>query len=183
MTYFIDCDFILFNMRKKVNGEVRNKERTKKVLIEAVGKILLEEGYHKIGVNKVAKKAGVDKKLIYRYFGGLDFLLHSYFREKDFWTTLNNELFEGFDLFVNDKGKAVNYLTQLMSRLNKMEEARKIILWEVSEKNKILQELSFERELMGEELFKMTDLHFENSSIDLRACYALRRGVLSFITY
>ena len=53
----------------------RNKEQTKDKLLEAVRAIIRKEGFQNIGVNKVAKEAGVDKVLIYRYFGNLEGLL------------------------------------------------------------------------------------------------------------
>ena len=48
--------------------QIRNKEFTKRKLIDAVGEIFRTEGHTGLGVNKVAKRAGVTKKLIYDYF-------------------------------------------------------------------------------------------------------------------
>lgn len=50
-------------------------KETEKRLLEAVSKIIEEEGFTQIGINRIAKKAQCDKVLIYRYFGGLDGLL------------------------------------------------------------------------------------------------------------
>lgn len=171
-------------MRKEVNGEFRNKERTKSKLIAAVSDVLLNDGYDKLGINRVSKRAGVDKKLIYRYYGGFDELMNSYFREKDFWTSLNNEVFAGFEFMSEDYGRSVsvNYLIELLNSLKNKEETRKILLWEISEENKLLKDLSYEREMMGEELFKMTDSVFDNSKIDLRACYALLLGGVYYLS-
>ena len=47
-------------------------KETEKRLLEAVSKIIEEEGFTQIGINRIAKKAQCDKVLIYRYFGGLD---------------------------------------------------------------------------------------------------------------
>lgn len=57
---------------------MKNKENTKRKLIESVGSIIENEGVNKLGVNKVAKAAGVSKVLIYRYFGGYHQLLMEY---------------------------------------------------------------------------------------------------------
>ena len=51
-----------------MNDSPKNKELTKRKLFAAVGEILKSEGYNGLGVNRVAKQAGVNKKLIYRYF-------------------------------------------------------------------------------------------------------------------
>ena len=61
--------------RKAVAGNIRNKERSKEKFLEAVGKILETKGYSGLKVNDIAATAGVDKKMIYNYFGGTDQLI------------------------------------------------------------------------------------------------------------
>jgi len=171
-------------MRKIVDGEIRNKERTKEKLIEAVGEILVSEGYTKLGINNIARKAMVDKKLIYRYFGSLDELLSQYFRKRDFWTQLSEGTFENIDLSFEDHGKhlASEFLIHLFDNLYNLEEARKILTWEISEKSDHLKKLSFERELLGKDMFAQTDEYFENSHINLRACYAILLSGVYYLT-
>lgn len=62
-------------MRKAVSGPVRNKERTKAQLIKTVGKMIKTGGFQQLKVSKIAEVAGVDKKLIYEYFGSVDELV------------------------------------------------------------------------------------------------------------
>ncbi len=69
---------------------MKNKENTKRKLLDAVGVIIKRDGFNGLGVNKVAKLAGVSKILIYRYFGNFDQLVKSYVAEKNFWT--NNQV-------------------------------------------------------------------------------------------
>src|SRR3990167_678198 len=63
----------------------RNREQTAARMVAAVGEVLARDGFSGVGVNAVAKQAGVDKVLIYRYFGGLPQLLQAYGRSGDFW--------------------------------------------------------------------------------------------------
>jgi len=63
---------------------MRNKEKTKRKLIAALGTVVKREGLKNVGVNKVAEAAGVSKILIYRYFGGFNELLRVYQLEMDF---------------------------------------------------------------------------------------------------
>jgi AcrR family transcriptional regulator len=53
----------------------RDRGRTAAKLLEAARAIVFEDGFAAFGVNAVARRAGCDKQLIYRYFGGLDGLL------------------------------------------------------------------------------------------------------------
>lgn len=60
----------------------RDRAQTEQRLIDAVGQIIKEDGFDQIGINKIANRAGINKILIYRYFGGLDGLLVAYFKRK-----------------------------------------------------------------------------------------------------
>ncbi len=57
--------------------EVQTPRRaaTEARLVDAARQVLIEAGCHGFGVNGVARAAGCDKQLIYRYFGGLDGLI------------------------------------------------------------------------------------------------------------
>lgn len=65
---------------------MKNKENTKRKLLDAVGEIIKKSGFNGLGVNKVAKLAGVSKILIYRYFGDFHQLIKAYVVENNFWT-------------------------------------------------------------------------------------------------
>jgi len=65
--------------------EMKNRKQTERKLIDAVDHILKTKGFPGLGVNKVAKQAGVSKILIYRYFGNFEKLLKTCVAEKDFW--------------------------------------------------------------------------------------------------
>lgn len=70
----------------------RNRERTEQLLLQAVGTVLQTDGFPKLGVNRVAKEAGVDKVLIYRYFGSVDGLLKAYGMSEEFWPSIEEVL-------------------------------------------------------------------------------------------
>jgi len=70
---------------------MKNKEATKRKLLNAVGVIIKRDGFAGLGVNKVAKLSRVSKILIYRYFGGLSQLIAAYIKEKDFWINYSDD--------------------------------------------------------------------------------------------
>jgi AcrR family transcriptional regulator len=53
----------------------RDRDATERRILEAARDLLVEEGASGIGINAVARRAGCDKQLIYRYYGGLDGLM------------------------------------------------------------------------------------------------------------
>lgn len=50
----------------------RDREATERLILAAAKEVLAEEGFANFGVNAIARRAGCDKQLIYRYYGGLD---------------------------------------------------------------------------------------------------------------
>lgn len=55
-------------------GQVRHRDRdeTARTILRAALDVLAEGGHTEFGVNAIARRAGCDKQLIYRYFGGLE---------------------------------------------------------------------------------------------------------------
>lgn len=54
------------------DGQTRDRARTEAAILAAAERQLAEGGFTAFGVNAIARAAGCDKQLIYRYFGGLD---------------------------------------------------------------------------------------------------------------
>ena len=70
----------------------RDREKTERAILDAMGRIILRDGIAGVGVNAVAREAGADKVLIYRYFGDLDGLYRAYAESGDFWWTVEDML-------------------------------------------------------------------------------------------
>ena len=158
--------------RKVVQGPIRDKEKTKQKLLNAVGKILKTKGYSGLMVSKIAAVAGFDKKLIYEYFGSTDKLIDEYIKSQDYWSKF---ALEG-DVDLSDGGKGMSKLAILnqFETLKKNKELQKILVWEMSESRPILKKLLDQREEVGEELFKnITDPHFGDKAEEYRAITAI----------
>ena len=63
----------------------RDREATRKRILAAAERIIAREGVAAARVNVIALEAGVDKVLIYRYFGGRAQLLDALARERRLW--------------------------------------------------------------------------------------------------
>ncbi|CAD7816038.1 hypothetical protein CHRY9390_03088 [Chryseobacterium aquaeductus] len=164
--------------RKVVQGPIRDKEKTKQKLLNAVGKILKTKGYSGLMVSKIAAVAGFDKKLIYEYFGSTDKLIDEYIRSQDYWSKVDEKQME-MDIDLSDGGKEMSKITLLSQyeSLKKNKELQKIIVWELSESRAVLKKLFEQREDVGENFFKnITDPHFGEKSDEYRAITALLVG-------
>ena len=71
---------------------VKNRQATEQLLLEAVNRLVEQDGFEGLGINAVATQAGVSKMLIYRYFGSLNGLIAAYIRRYDFWINVRPEL-------------------------------------------------------------------------------------------
>ncbi|OYY76575.1 MAG: TetR family transcriptional regulator [Sphingomonas sp. 28-62-20] len=54
------------------NPKTRDRARTEEVIIAAARSVLADQGFQGFGINAIARQAGCDKQLLYRYYGGLD---------------------------------------------------------------------------------------------------------------
>lgn len=170
--------------RKRIAGAIRDKERTMLKLIAAVGEIIKNEGYTALGVNNIAKKAEVNKKLIYRYFdNNVNNLIETYVKTKDYWIGLSGDMEKLMAESQIDGGRPMvkTILKTHLSFFYTEEEMQKIVIWETSEKNKLMKEVGLKREAFGEEVFKMLLPHFENSDIDFRSIMALQIAGIIFM--
>ncbi|WP_413513969.1 TetR/AcrR family transcriptional regulator [Myroides odoratus] len=169
-------------IRKVSSGPIRDKSRTMHKMVAAVGKVLQKKGYTGLTAPNIAKVAGVDKKLVWAYFGGVDNLVEEYINQTDFFKkTAKNHISH---LLETPEKLTQDHINQLLQHqfetLLKDKALQRIIHWEVGESNEILRKIADNREEIGEELFSKTIPDFENSSIDIRARLAL---VISGIYY
>ncbi|MCX3267451.1 TetR/AcrR family transcriptional regulator [Pedobacter agri] len=171
--------------RKVTDGPVRNKERTKENLINALGEILKKDGFSALSISRVADVAKVDRRLIYDYFGSLEGLVKEYLNTNDYWKIRPEEVGGIVETSKADAGKmlAYNVLENQFDSLINNEEMRRIITWGLSEKLPILKALDLKREDIGNQVMsEVFDAHFEGSDKNFRAMYALLMGGVYYLT-
>jgi AcrR family transcriptional regulator len=157
---------------------MKNKEETKRKLVDAVAEIFRKEGYAGLGVNKVAKIAGVDKKLIYRYFGGFEQLVESYVVETDYWMQFADHMRqlsvpENLD---ETKNLIRDVLKNQFIYFYSDVEMQQLILWELSTNSNLMRSIHRTRETMGQHFLELTDPYFAESKVSFRAVAALLVG-------
>ena len=135
-------------MAKSIPHKVRDSTVTRSLLIESVGTLMAEKGIAALGVNAIARQAGVDKVLIYRYFDGLPGLMKAYASEGDFWPSLeefcggNMEAFLQLPYIERSVQAAINFLRAIRKRPITQE----ILAWEMIQANELTEELDKVRE-------------------------------------
>lgn len=109
-------------------------------LIESVNSIIEKEGFSKLGVNKIAREAGCDKVLIYRYFGGLEGLVTAWATKYDFYTQAYNSFVAKIEYVDNKMLRSITkdiLMTQLDFTRNSVT-IQQLLLWEMSGDTKFM---------------------------------------------
>lgn len=161
---------------------IRSREMTMEKLIRAVGKVIASVGFQNLGVNHVAREAGVDKKLIYRYFGGLHDLVAAYGQTVEFWPPAEELLgsdkeiirrlppHELMSLFFK------RYLRAILIRPNTLE----ILAWEAVERNELTRCLEEVRVKTALEFFELMESD-PPEEVDLTALVLIMAGAVNFL--
>lgn len=142
----------------------RDREATKARLLQSVEALIREEGFGALGINALAKRAGTDKVLIYRYFGGLAGLLSAYAEEGDFWWHVDDILAE--PLPGPDEADGLSRcLGVIFARhaafLRAHAVALEVIAWEIAQRNELTEALESVRESRSQEMMRRLAARFD----------------------
>jgi AcrR family transcriptional regulator len=123
----------------------RNRANTERAIFLAARDLLSEHGFQGFGINAVARRAGCDKQLIYRYYGGLDGLLDAIGEELGSWVSDKIPQDTG-GMFVLTYGDLMEKLSMyFMEALRDDPLVCKIVAWEVSQDTPQVRRLSESR--------------------------------------
>jgi len=112
----------------------RNSEKTRYKIMNALEELITREGFTSVGVNAVAREAGVDKVLIYRYFGSMEGLLRTFADEKEFCPRVADLLHDiPEDAPLHEV--ATHLVLEHARALQKSPLAQELACWELTEKN------------------------------------------------
>ncbi|MFA5905861.1 MAG: helix-turn-helix domain-containing protein [Desulfobacula sp.] len=170
-------------MIEKRKLKVRDRQITCRRLISAVGSILAKKGFKGVGVNAVAREAGVDKVLIYRYFNGLEGLVAAFGKEGDFWPSslemAGGDIYRFSQMPFEERLSAfgVNFIKSLKKR----PVTQAIMAWELIETNELTDELERVREESIIEFFQMFFIKDNTKKTDLQAIVALIGAGISYL--
>jgi AcrR family transcriptional regulator len=123
-----------------VDPQKRDRARTEAGIIAAARDVLAESGFQGFGVNAVARRAGCDKQLIYRYFGGIDGLVAAIGGELATWLG---------DRLAHDRAPATSYamlaerlILGFLEALRDDVLVQKICAWEISDPSPLIAQLT-----------------------------------------
>jgi len=161
----------------------RSRLNTEQRLLEAMASLLLEQGYPAVGINAIARQAGCDKVLIYRYFGGFDELLLAFAETTPLWWEVDEIITESAadcaDIALHD------YLPRLLNRYVEALESRplalEIMAWEMSQQNNLTNHLARIRGERGMQLVKRIRAYYRQPNIDIGGILGVFGAAINYL--
>jgi AcrR family transcriptional regulator len=142
---------------ERPHDRTRDRAATEARILGAVGVVLARDGFGAVGVNAIARQAGVDKVLIYRYFGGLPELLRVWGQSGQFWPRVADLL--GPDpqalLALPAAERYARFFDHFIDELRQRPLTLEILAAELNERNELTAILETEREAWGEQAVQL----------------------------
>lgn len=155
-------------------ANARDSERTRQDIIDALERILVEKGFTGVGINAVAREAGVDKVLIYRYFGSMEGLLKAFRDSND----LCPRVVDVLDEFPRNTPLS-KLVTRLLLKSGKAFRenvlAQELARWELTEKNPLT--VAFSRSMEQGELRSLEERGVKPDPETVTAVILLLSGI------
>ena len=120
----------------------KSRLQTEQKILNALEKILLEQGFPAVGINSIARQAGCDKVLIYRYFDGLDGLLLAYAETTPLWWEVDEIIVETTEMIGQQPLHL--YLQELLKRHVLALQSRPISLEIIPNDPALLEQIKFQ---------------------------------------
>ncbi|WP_172299835.1 TetR/AcrR family transcriptional regulator [Pseudoruegeria sp. HB172150] len=168
-------------------NRVRERAGTEARLITALGEIIAKKGFGAVGVNAVARQAGTDKVMIYRYFGGLPELVRAYSETADFWWRPEDLLADPLPDTPEELPDAIALIFERHAAFLRAHPVTlEVLAWEMSERNALTECLEELRERRSAELLAAVAGRFglpqDNARERLGPAFALLGGSVNYLT-
>jgi len=161
----------------------KGRLQTEQNILQALEHLLLERGFPAVGINSVARQAGCDKVLIYRYFDGLDGLLLAFAETTDLWWNIDEIITESADQIGSQPLQ--EFLQTLLKRHLEALQARpltlEIMAWEMSAQNNLTVALARTRAERGMLLVKTIRAHYQNPNIDIGGILGVFGAAINYL--
>lgn len=168
--------------KSDTSGEQRARHRaaTERDLVKAVGHVLATQGPGALGASQVARAAGVDKALIYRYFESFEGLIAAYSQDALYWPTAEDLVYDEARLLALPlEVRVVEIFRRYATALRNRPETLAILAGELAERGPFQGVLEARREAFGLALFKFG--YDAPPGVDMAALVTLLTGAIHYL--
>jgi AcrR family transcriptional regulator len=129
-------------MASQQRARARNRDTTASTILDAAASLLARDGFGAFGVNAVAREAGCDKQLIYRYFAGADGLLDALGERLADWVAVRLRPLEALGRPRSYAELMLRLALGFMQALRDDPLVRQLVAWEVATPNPQVRRLA-----------------------------------------
>lgn len=160
-----------------------NREATERALVEAVGAVISDRGFGGLGVNAIARQAGVNKALIYRYFDGLDGLYRAFASTHALWPPIEELLGDLPERIVelSWRDAFVELFTRYARAIRSRPRTVELLAWECVTRNELTRAFEEVREQRSMELMEHMSLAGFDAPVDLRPAIAVASSSIHYL--
>ena len=160
----------------------RDSGETKTKILDALARVIVRDGLAATGINALAREAGADKVLIYRYFGDLDGVYRAYAERSDFWYS-NAAMLAGIEPSKVTLPQAVKLcLRRHASEIRKRPVTLAVLAAEPAQRTPLVIALEAVRERRATELAAWLAAHYElPQGFDLEAAAMLLGAAINYL--
>ena len=167
---------------KPVPARSRNPAAVRARVLAALSAMIVRDGLSSVGVNALAREAGCDKVLIYRYFGDLEGVYQEFAEGYDFWWTVD-ELVHDIDPSHMPRTRALQILMRRHAEaIRNRPTTLAILASELTERSSLVLTLEGVRERRTLELLVWIGQRFElPATVDLPAISMLLGVAVNYL--
>lgn len=152
----------------------RDRSRTEQSILAAARRVLGDKGFLGWGINGIAREAGCDKQLIYRYFHGLDGLADAIGEEMAAWLDEALSARPGQPPARSYAELVTRLLLEFLDALRANRLAQRIIAWELAEQSPLVVRFAAARgRAMGAWIARERGALVPPEGLDVAACNAV----------
>jgi AcrR family transcriptional regulator len=162
---------------------MKNKDESKQKIFNAIGRLFKTEGVNALYYANIAREAGVDRSLVYQYFGrNIKKLIEEYIVQKDYWMRFFEKVKEEVGQNDHETGKdlIIDVLQKQWAYLAVDTEMQHLILWELSGDSDLMRSIHHTREMMAEPMLELAEQKFKGTFVKITPIIVL---LLSGIYY
>ena len=160
-----------------------DRKASERALVEAVGELIARDGFGSVGVNAVARESGVNKSLIYRYFGGMDGLYQAYAESHSIWPPLD-ELLGDVPTRIRESDWREAFVELMMlyaHAIRSRPRTIELLAWECNARNGLIIAFEEVRERRSNEIFGALVGAGFRPPVDLRATIAFIASAIHYL--
>ncbi|WP_285009635.1 TetR/AcrR family transcriptional regulator [Pedobacter faecalis] len=167
---------------------MRDKDRTKALLLEAASRIVKEKGFEALNASAIGREAGRAPTAVNQAFGSFRALMQTYVEGKDHWRLLFEGVGEvsgaavgsgvsaGAGLDVDAAGLKDLFVRLMQDNLKVFwedPEMQVLIARQMTVKDKLMRAVSDKRELEARRLLALTDKYFAGTDVSFKSVLAV----------